>query len=143
MWKLSHLEYIYIFLHRTDPGMNFTVSQENIKEREYLYWLSFSSFPCVDIHRPNHIASANLAWVFYNTDWYGIERRNSCFPGCSVTPVTSKGLSFFWYMWGQKVTSTELIRLKINGKTGVFIGVSYVWCKTRFLEAKNSSEVVF
>lgn len=34
------------------------------------------------------------------------------------------------------MTSTEMIRLKIKRKTGVIIGVSYVWCKTRFLEAK-------
>jgi hypothetical protein len=34
------------------------------------------------------------------------------------------------------VTSTEMVRLKINRKTGVIIGASYVWCKTRFLEAK-------
>jgi hypothetical protein len=34
------------------------------------------------------------------------------------------------------VTSTEMIRLKINRKTGVIIGVSYVWCQTKFLEAK-------
>lgn len=106
--------------------MNFAISQENIKVMEYLYWLSFSSFLCVDIHRPNHIASADVDWVFCNTEAYGIESRTSYFPGGAMTPVTSKGLSFFWYMWGQTVTSTEMIRLKINRKTGVNIGVSYV-----------------
>jgi len=70
-----------IFLHCTAPGMNFTVSQEYIKEKGYLYWLSFSSFLCADIHRPNYIASANMAWVFYNTEAYGIESRTSSFLG--------------------------------------------------------------
>jgi len=40
------------------------------------------------------------------------------------------------------VTSTEMIWLKINRKTGVIIGVSYVWCETRLLEANSSGEVV-